>query len=49
VRFGKYRFKRKPGAPHPDACAIALTGNLIPQTLQRALQWSAERHGSRIE
>ena len=45
VRLAKYRFKRKPGAPYPDACTITLTGKHIPETLQRALDWSRERHG----
>jgi hypothetical protein len=45
VRFTKYRFNRKPGAPDPDACNIILAGNHIPATLQRALQWSVARHG----
>jgi hypothetical protein len=47
VRLGKYRFKRDPRAPDPDACAISLTGGHIPATLQRALDWSMERHGRR--
>ena len=45
VRFGKYRFKSKPGAPDPDACTITLTGKHIPDTIQRTLEWSAKRHG----
>ena len=45
VRLAKYRFKRKPGAPDPDALSITLTGKHIPDTFQRALLWSLQRHG----
>jgi hypothetical protein len=44
VRFGKCRFKCKSGQPDPDACTITLTCKHIPETLQRALNWSAARH-----
>ena len=30
MRFGRYRFKRKPAAPDPDAGTITLTGKHIP-------------------
>ena len=45
VRFGKYRFKHTPGAPEPDQWENSLTGNHIPATMQRAVEWSANRHG----
>lgn len=45
VRFGKYRFKRQPGAPDPDSRTITLTGKHIPATLRRALDWCLQRYG----
>ncbi len=47
IRPGKYRFKTKPGRPHPDELKITLTGNHIPDTMRRAAEWSAQRHGFR--
>ncbi len=46
-RPGKYRFKTTPGRPHPDELKITLTGNHVPDTMRRAAEWSAERHGFR--
>lgn len=48
IRPGKYRFKMKAGAPHPDELKITLTGNHVPDLIRRAAEWSASRHGIRV-